>query len=366
MGFLDYVRKHGVLQLLEVFDAVKERRNDTLLWGDEVEFHIVEEPTSSGGNEAVLDDFGDGAESENYRVALIAHDVLERLNAEEEELGDLSESAWRPEYGSWMIEAVPSRPYGGLSSDLLRVETNMRIRRQRIRSALPSGHDVVAMVSWPLLGVGKFCTPWPAEGTNGEFADSLFVPDAIINPHPRFGTLTRNIRRRRGKKVHIQMPLFQDEKTAEGPASAEAAIYPVVSQCNKATAETGEIYMDAMGFGMGCCCLQITFQARDLDESRTLYDQLAVMCPIMLALSAGCPILKGLLADTDVRWSVISQAVDCRTPVEFGCVGEPSVVNDGQVPQRGQHAHPQVSVRLCRLVHVVVGCAKGCVQRQRA
>lgn len=53
------------------------------------------------------------------------------------------------------------------------------------------------------------------------------------------------------------------------------------------------IYMDAMAFGMGCCCLQITFQARDLGESRHLYDQLAVMAPIMLALTAGTPIHKG-------------------------------------------------------------------------
>ena len=39
--------------------------------------------------------------------------------------------------------------------------------------------------------------------------------------------------------------------------------------------------MDAMAFGMGMCCLQVTFQARDLSESRYLYDQLAILCPIM-------------------------------------------------------------------------------------
>jgi hypothetical protein len=33
------------------------------------------------------------------------------------------------------------------------------------------------------------------------------------------------------------------------------------------------IHMDAMAFGMGCCCLQITFQAKDMDESRFMYDQ---------------------------------------------------------------------------------------------
>ena len=30
-----------------------------------------------------------------------------------------------------------------------------------------------------------------------------YTPDEIINPHPRFGTLTRNIRLRRGRNVEI-------------------------------------------------------------------------------------------------------------------------------------------------------------------
>lgn len=44
------------------------------------------------------------------------------------------------------------------------------------------------------------------------------------------------------------------------------------------------VHMDAMAFGMGCCCLQITFQAKDVDESRFIYDQLAVMAPMYVVL----------------------------------------------------------------------------------
>jgi glutamate--cysteine ligase catalytic subunit len=69
---------------------------------------------------------------------------------------------------------------------------------------------------------------------------------------------------------------------------------------------------------MGCCCLQITFQAKDIEESRFIYDQLAVMAPIMMALTASTPILKGRLADTDARWGIISESVDCRTLAERG------------------------------------------------
>lgn len=44
------------------------------------------------------------------------------------------------------------------------------------------------------------------------------------------------------------------------------------------------IYLDAMGFGMGCCCLQITFQASSLEEARTVYDALVPVGPVMVRL----------------------------------------------------------------------------------
>jgi glutamate--cysteine ligase catalytic subunit len=78
------------------------------------------------------------------------------------------------------------------------------------------------------------------------------------------------------------------------------------------------IHMDAMAFGMGCCCLQITFQTKDVDESRYMYDQLAVVAPIMMALTASTPFLKGRIADTDCRWGIISESTDDRTLEERG------------------------------------------------
>lgn len=38
--------------------------------------------------------------------------------------------------------------------------------------------------------------------------------------------------------------------------------------------------------------------------------------PLLAALSASSPIFKGKLADIDLRWTVISQSVDCRTEEE--------------------------------------------------
>ena len=51
--------------------------------------------------------------------------------------------------------------------------------------------------------------------------------------------------------------------------------------------------MDAMGFGMGCSCLQITFQACDVDEARKVYDALVPIGPLMVS----CQLLCGVTDD---------------------------------------------------------------------
>jgi hypothetical protein len=114
-----------------------------------------------------------------------------------------------------------------------------------------------------------------------------------------------------GDMQHLIHALENAVNTSLGTCSNETAIL-------NAPNVRPAIHMDAMAFGMGCCCLQITFQATDVDESRFLYDQLAVMAPIMMALTASTPVLKGRLADTDCRWGIISEGVDDRTLAERG------------------------------------------------
>jgi glutamate--cysteine ligase catalytic subunit len=55
----------------------------------------------------------------------------------------------------------------------------------------------------------------PPSSVGGEKTQSDYIGDDIINPHPRFGTLTANIRQRRGEKVNIRVPLFRDVNTPE-------------------------------------------------------------------------------------------------------------------------------------------------------
>jgi glutamate--cysteine ligase catalytic subunit len=123
--------------------------------------------------------------------------------------------------------------------------------------------------------------------------------------------------------------VFIDKNTADTLAKQNAEILKADRVHGSEIVERlgDSIYMDAMAFGMGANCLQVTFQASDVKQARTLYDQLAVMAPIMLALTAGSPIWKGMLADTDTRWNIISASCDDRTAHERG-LAEPSSQDD--------------------------------------
>eukprot|EP00537_Pseudo-nitzschia_pungens_P003289 CAMPEP_0172363024 /NCGR_PEP_ID=MMETSP1060-20121228/6497_1 /TAXON_ID=37318 /ORGANISM="Pseudo-nitzschia pungens, Strain cf. cingulata" /LENGTH=923 /DNA_ID=CAMNT_0013085671 /DNA_START=324 /DNA_END=3095 /DNA_ORIENTATION=+ len=474
---LEYVRKAGIRQFVSTYNRVKDLKGDELLWGDEIEYGIFQ-----------LD-----PETKKIRLSLRAKDIMDELNRKEAQYSQIAEGChWVPEFGAWMLEATPNRPYTGFSTDLLRVERNMRLRRKRILTALGENEIAPTVSAFPLLGARGEDGSVPPVPVGGPATLSEYVGDGIINPHPRFGTLSANIRKRRGSKVNIKVPLFRDIDTPEyqdfetlqpgnvdgccgsdsqqlwrygqGDACEEAHGRDFVSvgcsstyddstglvtmekwlidvKCDgckglfyrsapnvivpdadwprngdvvmgyeipntpgwirlqngyylpmhsddgnvqflhkvskRAQAQNAEmkrigsntplfvaeenqesvatllggtvavteptvngdlkgitnndekeksgsetlratVHMDAMVFGMGCCCLQITFQAKDIDESRFIFDQLAVMAPIMMALTASTPMLRGRLLDTDTRWGIISEAADCRTPSERG------------------------------------------------
>lgn len=344
-----YIRKHGIEQLLSIYKKYKDRKNDRLQWGDEVEYII-----------AHIDD-----QNKITRIALRAYDVLQVLMQEEKDHPDTVETLWRPEYGRYMIEGTPGKPYSGIQQ-IMEVESNMKKRRATVAKLLQSNELILTMTNFPRHGCAPACShpPYTSYPPNGGIAESDYLPDTIINPHFRFATLTANIRERRGSKVDINVPLFKDAHTDPYIDSRiqRAAVdsYAHADNCHaeRANADkahahdghanghtnghtnghanghlngasvsnsngTGEekpynIHMDAMGFGMGCCCLQCTFQCCNITEARFFYDQLAVMSPIMLALTAATPVFKGLLADTDARWNVIAASVDDRTPEERG------------------------------------------------
>ncbi|KAK2839200.1 Zn finger-containing GTPase- Activating Protein for ARF, partial [Arthroderma sp. PD_2] len=292
----------------------KER--DALLWGDEVEYLVV-----------AVDD-----KDEKVRLSLCQAEILKAL-AQDAELskkaavnGDASEEkeplpTFHPDLYCPMLEATPGKPWGIGFKELLKVESNMRWRRVTAKNHMAANEYPITLTTFPRLGCSDDFTS-PSYPLSGPALRSQFVPDEIANPHIRFPTLAANIRSRRGRKVELNVPVYRDTNTPwpfkDPTVNYDMHNWPEDNDVRNGAAKEGHVYMDAMAFGMGSCCLQITFQSKNITEGRKLYDQLSPLGPIMLALTGSTPIYKGFLVDTDVRWNQIGNAVDCRTREELG------------------------------------------------
>ncbi|CAM1500972.1 Fc.00g101340.m01.CDS01 [Cosmosporella sp. VM-42] len=318
------VREWGIKQLLEIWNKAKGKERDALLWGDEVEYLVV---TYSKDDPKVL-------------LSLRQAEILEALASDKElakeggcvpdlqdEIKDVKKTkehpipVFHPEFGRFMLEATPGKPWGIGFKELLEVEPDMKLRRKIAKEHMLSTEYPITLTTFPRIGApGQFTDPYyPPSGPR---LRSQFVPDEIANPHIRFPTLAANIRSRRGRKVQVNVPIFHDKYTPnpwkDPTVNFDMHNWPEDDDVRNGAAPENFIHMDAMAFGMGSCCLQITFQAKNITEGRNLYDQLSPLGPIMLALTAATPVYKGFLANTDVRWNQISRAVDCRTPEELG------------------------------------------------
>lgn len=309
--YADHVRTHGITQFLHIWDRLKDRTGDELLWGDEIEYMVV-----------AFDE-----QEKSAKLSLRQTEILAKLSDIVHDISagcpiDVAVPNFHPEYGRYMLESTPGSPYTGYIQDLLSVECNMRYRRALARKHLKPNEIPLTFTSFPLLGVqGHFTEPYfnPNDAVSSH---SFFLPEEITNPHARFPTLTANIRSRRGSKVAINLPIFFDEKTprpfVDPTIPWDRNIYKEDSDAKNGAALPDHIYLDAMGFGMGCCCLQLTFQACNVSDARRLYDGLIPIGPILLALTGASPIWRGYLADVDCRWNVIAGSVDDRTEEERG------------------------------------------------
>ncbi|KAJ5293646.1 hypothetical protein PENANT_c002G09444 [Penicillium antarcticum] len=312
------VRQWGIEQLLANWRRAKGKERDALLWGDEVEYLVV-----------ALDDA-----AKKSRLSLAQADILKSL-ARDEALWKSGTSKgnkngehegeepphFHPEFGRFMLEATPGQPWGIGFKDLLKVESNMKWRREVASAHMAPNEVPITLTTFPRLGT-KDDYIQPYYPPSGPALRSQFVPDEIANPHIRFPTLAANIRSRRGRKVELNVPVFHDINTPrpfkDPTVDYDLHNWPEDDDVRNGAAKDDHVYMDAMAFGMGSCCLQITFQAKNMTEGRRLYDQLSPLGPILLALTAATPIYKGFLVDTDVRWNQIGNAVDDRTPEELG------------------------------------------------
>jgi len=301
----ELVRRLGIDQFIKIYHELKDRKNDCLKWGDEVEYMIVK--------------FND--EEKKVRLSLKNEEIFKITDKWEVEQGKDRMYLWHNEYGSYMIEGTPGHPYGENTNGTIsfaqfnKVEQNMKNRRKEITSLLESDEAIISLTTFPRHGCEDFTFPKHSVDLSKSLIQSIFIPERAINhSHPRFKTLSLNINARRGRKVIINIPIFKDTKTPDPFIEKYLHYHKETEQASK----PNFIYMDAMSFGMGSSCLQVTFQASSLNEAKVLYDQLTPISPIMMALSAAAPIFRGYLTDIDCRWSIISQSVDDRTKQELG------------------------------------------------
>lgn len=164
-------------------------------------------------------------------------------------------------------------------------------RRSTLQSLLGVDEFAITIPVFPRLGTTEsFTTPDLPHCDSDSYVDL----DPLFTSYKRWKCLAENLRSRRKREFRTEVPLFQDLKTSNN-----------------------SVLLDHFGYGSGGCALQVTLQAKNIDEACLLHDQLSIIGPLMLAMTAGTPSYKGLLTDTDVRWDVLQSFLDDRTPEEL-------------------------------------------------
>ncbi|RAH81450.1 glutamate cysteine ligase, partial [Aspergillus japonicus CBS 114.51] len=300
-------RQGAAEQLLHIWTRQRYRIDPEALWGDEIEYTLIN-----------VD-----AKASKATLLLSQENVLrqyEKRCAKENRLATSSKSwnavSFQPEWGRYMIEATPAKPYGEEITALLKVENNMRLRQCRrdlIRQCLlPNQHPLTLSVLPGLGTQGLFTTLEPDTRFSGNASDGR-----VYHPSTRYIMATENLTTRRQGRFECHVPVFRDELT-ERPFYDKNVSYEYLSQqLPPADPKEGHIHLDCPELGMGCCCIQVTMQAPNEPEARWLHDQLMVLGPLMLALTAATPVYKGYLVDTDTRWGYISACLDDRTTEEL-------------------------------------------------
>ena len=134
---LEYIREHGITQFLLTWNQDKEIKNDDLRFGDEIEQHVL-----------VCDPV-----AKTVKLSVRSPEIRQQLIEKEyEHAHEMEGCTWHPEFGAWMVESTPSKPYTNYASDLLRVERNMLVRRRRLMTVLKANEIAPTVVSFPMLG----------------------------------------------------------------------------------------------------------------------------------------------------------------------------------------------------------------------
>jgi glutamate--cysteine ligase catalytic subunit len=295
----ELVKQEGIREFIHIYNHFRLLKNQPFKWGDEIEFSLVK------------------FDHKHKRVYLLLkadqliQDILKEVPIEHTNID------FHPEYANYMVETSPHLPFDHNFRCFKTLESNIKLRRILVENFLQEDEKIMSLTCFPLLGCPDFSWPYyKPNPDNNSITRSLFLADqSMYNIHPRFSTIAKNIRMRKNQKnQEIYVPIYHDKNTPR-PFIDDSLLQ---IKADEDIVRENKIYMDSIGFGMGCCCLQVTFQAESIDEARFLYDQLIPLTPILLALTASSPVWRGYLSNIDARWDVLSASVDDRTDEELG------------------------------------------------
>jgi glutamate--cysteine ligase catalytic subunit len=193
-------------------------------------------------------------------------DLFNKETASPQESSLQLKSSWKPEFCAFQIESSPGVPYLDNLASFNSVEHNMRQRRLEVHPLLEQDEILVATSAFPMLGTPDFTWPPTRPEPHSErcFTKSLFWPsNTVYLGHPRYSRIATNIRQRKGEKVAINVPIYRDSKTPDPFVEDFSGLGDDGTAAREAKPD--HVYMDATAFGMGLCCLQVTFQAECLE-----------------------------------------------------------------------------------------------------
>ena len=213
------------------------------------------------------------------------------------------------EFLSSMLELIPGEPFKNFLHGGKILETFRHMRRTLYEKGKPGSQFFWATV---LPSIGTRCG-LEARGFKDISPEDLIkknvitgsrhIDEKLIYAHPRYLTYTRNVISRRKTPLDGYFELYKDKNTD---------FENVLPNETKA----GVTHLDTSVIGASQCSLQATFECRDLDQARHVYDQLHFFTSIMKALSASTPTLKDKLVTMDSRMAVWQFVSDDRSPRE--------------------------------------------------
>ncbi|XP_013382742.1 glutamate--cysteine ligase catalytic subunit [Lingula anatina] len=287
------IRLNAVKEFIRVYHEDKGAEKRELLWGDETEYILVH-----------FDH-----EKKTAKVLLESEELLEKLKTLDS--NNLCPTMWQRECARFMVESKPAVPFSGDVESILSVEASMTQRRQLIFTSMGSlDKAVLTMGAYPRTGTPCFTRPAHAPNPTSGVRRSLFIPDEVI-AGARYKAITLNAKLNMKGRRTEHIPIFKDAHTLD-PFEEDLSQFGDKGKNKEDACTASKMCLD-FGFCGTCCALQVTQQASDLYEARTIHDQLTPLCPILMALSAATPIHRGYLSNIDCRWPLFVQYTDEET-----------------------------------------------------